>query len=68
MAHSSQGIVRDQKGEEQPTDKRRAQTAQKTGSRHSVSKEATRDPKLTDASKTPGSGMAAEDDGDAPTG
>ena len=68
MAHSSQGIVRDKKGEEQPADKQRAQTAQQTDSGHSVSKEATRDPKLTDASKTPGSGMVPDNDGDAPTG
>jgi hypothetical protein len=65
MAHSSQGIVRDKKGEEQPADKQRAQTAQQTDSGHSVSKEATRDP---NASKTPGSGMVPDDDGDAPTG
>jgi hypothetical protein len=68
MAHSSQGIVRDNKGEEQPADKQRAQTAQKTDSRNSVSREATRNPKLTDAGKTPGSGMAPDDDGGAPTG
>jgi hypothetical protein len=55
MAHSNQGIVRDNKGEEQPTDKQRAQAADKTDSSHSVSREATRDPKLTDAAKTPGS-------------
>jgi hypothetical protein len=30
--------------------------------------EATRDPKLNDAEKTPGSGMAPDDQGDAPTG
>ncbi|MFL6792394.1 MAG: hypothetical protein ACJ8EE_14635 [Bradyrhizobium sp.] len=68
MTHSSQGIVRDKKGEEQPADKKRAQTAHKTESKHSVSKEATRDPKLSDANKTPGSGMAPDDSGDAPTG
>ena len=39
MAHSSQGIVRDEKGQEQPADKRRAQTAHKTGSKGSVSRE-----------------------------
>jgi hypothetical protein len=59
MAHSSQGIVRDKKGEEQPADKKRAQTVHKTDPKHSVSKEATRDPKLTDA---------PDDSGDAPTG
>jgi hypothetical protein len=67
MTHSSQGIVRD-KGEEQPADKRRARTVHKTEPKHSVSKEATRDPKLSDAEKTPGSGMAPDDSGDAPTG
>ena len=55
------------KGQE-PADKQRAQTAQKTDSRNSVSREAPRDPKLTDAGKTPGSGMAPDDDGGAPTG
>jgi len=68
MAHFSQGIVRDKRGEEQPADKKRAQAVHKTEPKHSVSKEATRDPKLSDASKTPGSGMAPDDDGDAPTG
>jgi hypothetical protein len=33
-----------------------------------VSREATRDPKLNDAEKTPGSGMVPNDRGDAPTG
>lgn len=61
---TSQGIVRDKRGEEQPADKRRAQTAHKTDPKHSVSKEATRDPKLTDHNKTPG----ADDSGDPPTG
>jgi hypothetical protein len=67
MTRASQGIVRE-KGEEQPADKQRAQTAHKTHPKRSVSKEATRDPKLTDDSKTPGSGMGADDSGDAPTG
>jgi hypothetical protein len=68
MAHSSQGIVRDKKGEEQPADKKRAQTVHKTDPKNSVSKEATRDPKLTDANNTPGSGMTPDDSADAPTG
>ncbi|MCA6109205.1 hypothetical protein [Bradyrhizobium cenepequi] len=68
MTRSSQGIVRDKKGEEQPADKGRAQTVHKTDPKRSVSKEATRDPKLTDDSKTPGSGMGPDDSGDAPTG
>jgi hypothetical protein len=64
----SQGIVRDQKGEEQPADKDRAQTAHSSDPKKSASPEATRDPKLNDAEKTPGSGMASDDKGDAPTG
>jgi hypothetical protein len=45
MKHSDQGITRTQRGEEQPTDKDRAQTPQKTGgaksspSRQETSKE-----------------------------
>jgi hypothetical protein len=46
MGHSSQGIVKDKKGQEQPADKQRAQTAHKTASKASVSKEATRDPTI----------------------
>lgn len=68
MAHSNQGIVKDDKGQEQPADKERAQAAHKTDPHHSKTPEATRDPKLNDASKTPGSGMTADDRGDAPTG
>jgi len=78
MAHSDHGIVRNQRGEEQPSDKQRAQSAndtdaqktdpQKTGASGSPSREATRDPKLNDNSKTPGSGMTPNDSGDAPTG
>ena len=56
MKHSNQGIVRDQKGEDQPRDKTRAQTVHKADPGNSVSREATRDPKLNDAEKTPGSG------------
>ncbi len=68
MTASDQGIVRNQRGEEQPADKDRAQTAQKSDPKKSVSREATRDPKLNDAEKTPGSGMVPNDRGDAPTG
>ncbi|WP_339027985.1 hypothetical protein WI604_24135 [Bradyrhizobium symbiodeficiens] len=78
MANSDHGIVRDKRAEEQPRDKQRAQSAhttdtpntdpQKTGSSGSPSREATRDPKLNDNSKTPGSGMTPNDSGDAPTG
>jgi hypothetical protein len=41
MGSKDQGIVRDQRGEMQPTDKDRAQTAQTTDSNDSVSREAT---------------------------
>ena len=61
MAHSDQGIVRDKRAEEQPRDKRRAQTVHKSESEGSPSKEATRDPKLNDQAKTPGSGMTPDD-------
>jgi hypothetical protein len=68
MKHSDHGIVRNQRGEEQPADRQRAQTVHQTETRKSVSREATRDPKLNDAEKTPGSGMVPDDDGAAPTG
>ncbi|WP_027516516.1 hypothetical protein [Bradyrhizobium sp. WSM1417] len=68
MAHSDQGIIRDQRGEQQPRDKQRAQTVHKSEPTGSPSREATRDPKLNDNSKTPGSGMAPDDSGDAPSG
>jgi uncharacterized protein YjbJ (UPF0337 family) len=42
QTHSDHGIVRNEKAEEQPKDKRRAQTAHKTGANGSVSKDATR--------------------------
>ena len=68
MKGKQQGIVRDDRGQEQPEDKTRAQAVHKSEDKHSVSREATRDPKLNDKSKTPGSGMAPGDDGEAPTG
>ena len=68
MAHSNHGIVRDKRAEDQPRDKRRAQTVHKTDPKGSPSREATRDPKLNDSSKTPGSGEMPDDSGDAPTG
>jgi hypothetical protein len=68
MAHSHHGIVRDERGEEQPRDKQRAQTAHKSESKGSPSKEATRDPKLNAADKTPGSGMTPDESGTPPTG
>ncbi len=48
MTHSNQGIVKDKKGQEQPADKQRAQTVHKSDPKHSASREATRDPKLSD--------------------
>ncbi len=68
MTGKEQGIVRDQRGEEQPADKDRAQTAPKSDPKKSVSREATRDPKLNDAEKTPGSGMMPDDKGGALSG
>lgn len=68
MGNSGQGIVRDERGQEQPADKQRAQTAAKTDPKGSVSREATRDPKLTDAEKTPGSGAVPDDKGDGAAG
>jgi hypothetical protein len=73
MAHSDHGIVRDKRAEEQPRDKQRAQSVhrtdpQKPDSKGSPSREATRDPRLNDKSKTPGSGMTPDDSGDAPSG
>ena len=57
MAHSDQGIVKN-KAEEQPKDKRRAQTVHRTDPDKSVSREATRDTKTDDASKTKPDGGA----------
>jgi hypothetical protein len=67
MKHSDQGVVRE-KAEELPADKKRAQTVHKTNPNKSVSREATRDPELNDAEKTPGSGMTPDERGDPPTG
>ena len=66
--HSSHGIARDRQGQEQPVDRKRAQTAHQSDPKKSASHEATRDPKLSDAEKTPGSGMTPDDSGDAPSG
>ncbi|WP_128924224.1 hypothetical protein [Bradyrhizobium guangxiense] len=78
MAHSDHGIVKDKRAEEQPRDKQRAQSVQKTDPQDtavqntdvtgSPSREATRDPRLNDKSKTPGSGMTPDDSDDAPSG
>ena len=66
--HSSHGIAKDDMAQEQPTDKKRAQTAQRSDPNKSATHEATRDPKLNDEEKTPGSGMVPDDDGSAPSG
>ncbi|WP_454649912.1 hypothetical protein [Bradyrhizobium liaoningense] len=65
MAHSDQGIVKDKRGEEQPRDKDRAQSVHRTDPKGSPSREATRDPKLNDNSKTPGSGVMPDGSSDA---
>ncbi|KYK48637.1 hypothetical protein [Bradyrhizobium diversitatis] len=65
MAHPDQGIVKDKRGEEQPRDKERAQSVHKTNQKGSPSREATRDPKLNDNSKTPGSGVMPDGSSDA---
>ncbi|WP_027570938.1 hypothetical protein [Bradyrhizobium sp. WSM1743] len=65
MAHSDHGIVKDKRAEEQPRDKQRAQSVHKTDSKGSTSREATRDPKLNDDSKTPGSGVMPDGSSDA---
>jgi len=59
MANADQGFIKD-------TAKTKADN--KLGESKARSREATRDPKLNDTSKTPGSGMAPDDQGDAPTG
>lgn len=68
MTHSDQGMIKDQMGQEQPTDKARAQTAHQTDARTSAPREATREPKPKDAETTPGSGMAPDDHDSDPTG
>lgn len=68
MAHSDHGIVKDERAEDQPRDKQRAQNVHKAEKKGSPSREATRDPELSDSSKTPGSGMTPDDSGAAPTG
>jgi len=51
MKRPTQGIVRDRRAEEQPADKERAQTVHQSESENAVSREATRDPKSTDAER-----------------
>jgi hypothetical protein len=54
MANSDHGIIKDNKAEDQPKDKQRAQAVHSTGSDKSVSREATRDPGADDAGRTSG--------------
>jgi hypothetical protein len=68
MRHSDHGMTKDEMAQDQPTDKARARATHKTDPDKSATREATRDPKLNDAEKTPGSGMTPDDRGDAPTG
>ena len=65
MAHSDHGIVKDKRAEEQPRDKQRAQSVHKSDPKGSPTREATRDPKLNDESKTPGSGVMPDGSSDA---
>jgi hypothetical protein len=52
MKGSDQGIATDNsRGEEQPTDKKRAQTAHESEPGKSATREETRDPKLDEAQK-----------------
>jgi hypothetical protein len=67
MKHSNHGVVRNKSGEEQPADKRRAQTVHKADPKRSVSREATRDPKLGDVNKTSASGTTSGHGGDRRT-
>ena len=66
--HSRHGIVKDRQAQEQPADDKRAQTAHRSDPNKSATHEATRDPKLDDSVKTPGSGMASDEHGDTPSG
>jgi hypothetical protein len=54
MANSDHGIVKDQKAEDQPKDKERAQTADATNPDKSVSREATRDAESAGSNKAAG--------------
>ncbi|WJR82082.1 hypothetical protein [Bradyrhizobium sp. NP1] len=58
MKHSDHGILKNTNGEDQPADKARAQTAHHTGPDKSVSHEATGNPHLDDAGRTPTPGSA----------
>ncbi len=66
--HSNHGITKNDNAEEQPADRKRAQAAHHSDPKKSATHQATRDPKLNDAGKTPGSGMTPDEHGDAPSG
>lgn len=68
MTRSNHGITRDEQGPQQPADKSGAQSARRSVPKAPASREATREPRLNDPEKTPGSGMAPDDEGNAPTG
>ena len=66
MKRSDQGIAEEQMGRKRPADKKPAQPPHP---KKSATREATRDPTLSDAEKTPGSGMTPDDDAsEAPSG
>jgi hypothetical protein len=54
MKHSDHGILGDEQAQEQPANEKRAQSAHRTDAKRSATREATRDPKLTDGEKARG--------------
>jgi hypothetical protein len=58
--HSNHGIVRDHQAQEQPADRKRAQTAHHSDPKKSATHKATRDPKLNDAEKPLASGSGRD--------
>jgi hypothetical protein len=68
MQDSHRGAVKDEAGRDESTKKVRVPTVPKNRRDQSSTPEATRDPRLNDAEKTPGSGMTPDDSGEAPTG
>jgi len=69
VKHSDQRISEEESGQEQAAGKKRGQTARRSRLRRSATREATRDPGLSDAEKTPGSGMTSDgDESEAPSG
>ena len=67
-SHSDRGVTSDEQGQEQPVDTAPAPSPPRSHPDKSARREATRDPRLNDPEKTPGSGMTPDDGGDAPTG